>query len=124
MDNVEIPMPKGAKRNTGLTIWLWLMIIFGVIGVLSNFGSVLTGIDVGYDSWALIILGLLGIANLVLISWIFKWQIKGFQGLVVTAVIAIVINLTQGVGIWAVIFGVLSPAILYLFMKSQWKQFK
>jgi len=124
MDNVGTLMPKGTKRNTGLTIWLWLMVIAGVIGVLSNLSLVLTGLDVGYSAWALVILGLLGITNLVLISWIFKWQIKGFQGLIVTAVLAIVINLTQGAGIWAVIFGVLSPAILYLFMKSQWKMFK
>lgn len=125
MENMKGKLPMvGAKRGTGLTIWLWLMVIGNVIGVFGNLGAVFAGVYTGFSIGTLIILGLLGIVNLVLISWLFKWQMKGFQGIVITAVIAIIVNLAVGAGVGAVIFGVLGPVILYLFMKPQWKMFK
>jgi len=61
----------------------------------------------------LILLAVLGIANVIFAVLLFKWKKLGFWGFVVTSIGALIINLSMGLGVIQSLFGLLGIAILY-----------
>lgn len=70
------------------------------------------------------IMGLIGVANFVLLIFIWQWKMWAFQALIGTTVLAFILNLVAGVSLWTAIFGFLGLLITYLFMRPQWKWFE
>lgn len=124
MVEAPAPSPKAKKRSVGLTIWLWLLVIGAIFAAIANFGGAFTFAAFGVPTWASILLGLLAVANLVFLYYIFQWKMLGFQGIVATTVIAFIVNLIIGVGFGSALLGLIGPVVLYLFMRPQWSMFK
>jgi len=69
------------------------------------------------------LLGLAGLANVVFAVLIWNWRRLGFWGIIATALLAFVINLSAHLGAWAV-FGLISPLILALLVWPHWSRLK
>ncbi len=67
----------------------------------------------GTPLWALMVLGLLCLFNLVCTIALFKWQKWGFWGIVVSSVAALAVNLSIGLGIGQSLFGLTGVVLLY-----------
>lgn len=118
------PSPKAKKRNLGLTIWLVIMIFFAVWAALANFGMLFSGAYSSMPGWAVFMMGLLSVVNLVLLVYIWQWKLWAFQGFIGTTVLAFILNLTMGVSFFSALFGFVGLLILYLFMRPQMKWFE
>ncbi len=61
----------------------------------------------------IILLGIIGIANVVFSVMLFHWKKFGFWGFVITSAGALMINLTIGLSVGQSLFGLAGIAILY-----------
>jgi len=64
-------------------------------------------------SWLFPVLAVLGIFNLVCAIALFKWKKWGFWGFCASAVAALIINISTGVGIAPSLVGLIGVAILF-----------
>ncbi|MBT3230272.1 hypothetical protein HN358_00605 [Candidatus Uhrbacteria bacterium] len=124
MVDVMKPSPKAKKRNIGLTVWLVIMIIFAAWAALANFGMLFSDVYFSMPNWIVFTMGLLAVANLIFVLYIWQWKMWAFQGFVATTVIAFILNLIGGVSFISAGFGFIGVIILYLFMRPQWKWFE
>lgn len=108
-------MAEPKPRHGCLTAWLVLMII-------ANSGAVIMYLLAGNTirqnlpnaaPWAIPLLIVLGIINIICAIALFQWKKWGFFGFVVTSAIAFGINLSVGLGIGKSLLGLLGLAILY-----------
>ena len=118
------PSAKAKKRNTGLTVWLVIMIIFAAWAALANLGMLFGTSYYFMPGWIVFTMGLLSVVNVVLLLNVWKWKMWAFQALVGTTVIAFILNLIGGISFFSAIWGFVGLLILYLFMRPQWKWFE
>ena len=110
----EIEIEK--SRHGCVTAWLVLMIIAnsltGLIYLLvpENISKLLPG---EVPSLFFLVLGLIGISNVVFSMALFRWKLWGFYGFIVSSLAAFVINVYIGLGTGQAIFGLAGIAILY-----------
>ncbi|MEA3429934.1 MAG: hypothetical protein U9R08_01540 [Nanoarchaeota archaeon] len=114
------------KRNILLTVWLIIMLIGNTLAVLSYLllNSTIASQYSNVPSWIFYIYGMLSLANLVFVIFLFKWKKWAFYAFCGSAIFAFIMNLFIGVGIFAAIVGLVGPVILYLVMKTQWDLFE
>ncbi len=104
------------QRHGCLTAWLILMIIANSIVAISYiFGGkiIAQNFPGGISNSILIILAIIGIANVVFSILLFKWMKIGFWGFLATSFITLGINLSIGISIWNSLLGLLGVIILY-----------
>ena len=113
-NTTETPQtPKTKKRNGCLTAWLILTIAFSLIFIfvyLSGGGvSVVPG-----GSWAVPVLVLLLILEIICAVALFSWKKWGFWGFCAVNVIGIVVDIGLGISIvWPLVAVLVSIAVLY-----------
>jgi hypothetical protein len=114
--DIETPNTKTGKQRHGcLTAWLILIIAFSVIFVVVY----LTGVGVNESSknmpeWAIPVLIILLIFNIVCAVALFRWKKWGFWGFCAVNVIGIIVDILIGISIvWPSIDVLVSLAILY-----------
>ena len=125
------PSARVKKHGIWLQIWLWLVIIANVIAAIASLGAVFATqtsplqatVDIT-PSWALILLGLMGVVNVVSAIMLLRWKMWGFYAIVGVSVFAFIINLVIGVDIIRSLFGFVGPVILYFLMKPRWALFE
>jgi hypothetical protein len=105
-------MSDGKQRHGCLTAWLVLMLIgnAGLVGFLLAIAAIKQRIPTG---WAFPVSAVIGVMNVVFVVAIFRWKKWGFVGLVLTSILAFVLNLMFGFGIGRSLLGLMGPAILY-----------
>lgn len=125
------PSARAKKHGVWLMAWLVLTLIANAIAAVANLGAVLSpqasslqAIADITPSWALLVLGLAGVANMVFVILLFRWKLWGFYGIVGVAVLAFIVNLIIGIDIVRSLMGFLGPAILYFLMKPRWALFE
>ena len=108
------------KRGILLTIWLLIMLIANTYTgytflklVFSEFGT-----------WMYYAYSFVSLLNVVFIISLFMWKRWAFYAFCGSSVLAIVLNLLMGLGMFAIFFGISGPIVLYLFMSSRWKMFE
>ncbi len=127
MEN-PIQPPHLKQRHGCLTAWLTLMIILNSIYSLVYLASALgTSSDLRLPSVALLLLSLVGIANIACAIALFKWRKAGFYGFIGTSAVTFVVNLSIGLGIVPSLLGLGGVGMLYgvlQFGKEQsgWRQ--
>jgi hypothetical protein len=77
----------------------------------------------GYSLDELYLLGLASLANVVFAFLIWNWRRLGFWGVVVTSLLAFIINY-RAISGPAAFFGLIGPVILGLLMSPKWARFK
>ena len=104
------------QRHGCVTAWLILMIIVNsLVAVLYLFfgGFVAQNFPGDVSMTILILLGILGIGNVVFSIMLFQWKKLGFWGFVATSLGALIINLSIGLGIGQSVSGLIGIAVLY-----------
>lgn len=114
------------KRGAWLTIWLILMLIANLYSALLYLilNKTLMSVYPHAPLVAWYIYGLLTLANFVFVIFLFMWKRWAFFACCGTTLIAFILNLVIGLGIFSAIFGLVGIVILYLSMKSRWDLFE
>jgi hypothetical protein len=116
------------KRGIWLTIWLYILLISGIITLFSNFllrGFMATAYT-NATSWTWAVFEVIILANIVFIIFLFRWKKWAFFAFCGTAAASFIINIFIGVDIdiFMALTGFASLLILYLSMKSRWDLFE
>jgi hypothetical protein len=104
------------QRHGCVTAWLILMIVLNSLTAIVYFfaSDLITQNLPGEVSTSMIILlGVVGVANVVFSILLFQWEKLGFWGFIGTSLAALIINLSIGLSVIQSIFGLTGLAILY-----------
>ena len=108
-------MSEQKQRHGCLTAVLVLMIIANSAAALMYlFGSSSIKQSLpGMPSWALVVMGVFSVFNLVCAVAIFKWKKWGFWGFIASSIVVLFVNLSIGMGIGQSLLGLVGIALLY-----------
>ena len=110
-------MASNPKQRHGcVTAWLIFMIIANSLtAVLYLFAgnTIVQNMSGNISNTMLIVLAILGIANVVFSVMLLNWKKIGFWGFVITSIVVLIINLSIGLGIAQSVLGLLGIVILY-----------
>lgn len=104
------------QRHGCVTAWLIFMIIANSLtAILYLFAGdmIAPNLPDGISDSMLILLAVLGIANVIFSILLFNWKKLGFWGFIITSISALIINLSIGLGIGQSLFGLIGIAVLY-----------
>jgi hypothetical protein len=103
------------KRHGCLTAYLVFMIVANaaVTAVYTVNGDAIRQQVPQMPSWALPVLSVFGVINLVCSVGLWKFKLWGFFGFVVSAIVVAGINVGIGLGIGSAMGGLIGVAILY-----------
>jgi len=116
MDTINENQNVTKQRHGCVTAWLVLMIIANSLTAITYlFASemITKNLSIDVSNSMIILLGILGIANVVFSIMLFQWKKLGFWGFIITSLGALIINLSIGLGIVQSLFGLVGIAILY-----------
>lgn len=116
METIDKNTNAPKQRHGCVTAWLVLMIIVNsLLAIYYLFASdMVTNNLLGNVSTTMIILlGVIGIGNVISSVLLFQWKKIGFWGFTITSVCALIINLSIGLDIGQSLFGLVGIAILY-----------
>ena len=108
-------MSDQKKRHGCLTAFLILMIIANVLTTIMYLlgSSYIKQTLPNAPGWIFPALAVLGIFNLVCVIALFKWKKWGFWGFCASAVVALLVNISIGLGIAQSLFGLIGVAVLF-----------
>ncbi len=104
------------QRHGCVTAWLILMIILNsLVAFLYLFFSdfFAENLPGTVSKSMLVVLAILGIANVVFAVLLFNWKKIGFWGFLVSAIATFIVNLKIGLGLGQSLFGLVGLGILY-----------
>ncbi len=104
------------KRHGCLTAWLVLMTILNSLAAIVYLFAgdwISKNLPEGISTPLLILLALLGVANVIFSVLLFQWKKWGFWGFIITSIGALIVNLSIGSGIGKSLFGLVGISILY-----------
>lgn len=107
---------EAKQRHGCVTAWLILMIIansFTAITYLFASDMITRALPGDASQGLIILLGIVGVANVMFSILLFQWNKWGFWGFCITSVIALFINLSMGLGIGQSVMGLIGIGILY-----------
>ena len=112
--NEKTNLPK--QRHGCVTAWLILMIILNSLAALLYLfagDTIAQGMPAGITHSILIVLGVLGIANVIFAVMLYNWKKLGFWGFVITSIGSFIINITSGLSTGQSFVGLVGIAVLY-----------
>lgn len=114
MENENPNLPK--QRHGCVTAWLIFMILVNSATAISYlFARDMVAQSLPWETsrTMIILLGILGLGNVIFAILLFKWLKLGFWGSLITSIGALIINLNIGLGIAQSLFGLIGIVILY-----------
>lgn len=109
--------PNREKQRHGcVTAWLiFVIIVNSLVSILYLFAGefIAKNSEVFISETTILLLGLLGLANVVCAILLFSWKKIGFWGFLITSVAALAINLNLGLSSGQTFGGLIGIAILY-----------
>lgn len=108
-------MAEGKTRHGCLTAFLILMIVANSLTAVMYLlrGDAIHKLFPNMPGFALPLLIVLALVNIVCAIALFKWKKWGFWGFGATSVIALIMNLALGLGLGRAFGGIIGLAILY-----------
>jgi hypothetical protein len=119
IDNPPPPIPSAdqppTSRHGCLTAWLILMLIANAATAITTPLSVanMAQASLQVNSTAIAVIVICAIANLIFAIALFRWMKWGFWGVCVTSVVALITNLSIGLGIGPSLVGLIGIGLLY-----------
>jgi hypothetical protein len=112
---IENGNPPVKTRHGCVTAWLIFMIIGNsAVALIYLFAQgFITRYQPDISSGMLILLAIGGIANVAFAVLLFQWKKWAFWGFIISAVYALIINLSIGLGIGQCMLGLIGIAVLY-----------
>jgi hypothetical protein len=121
-------MTQDRQRGTLLTIWLVIMLIangwtaFTYFQGLTN--STVNPVFQLIPGWAIVLLLILGVANVIATILLFSWKKIGLYIFSGSALIAFVVNIMIGISPLVALFGLIGVGIIWLLLRSRWHLFE
>lgn len=115
LDTPENPNVE-KQRHGCVTAWLIMMIILNSItAVIYLFASELITqrLPGAVSQTMVILLGVIGISNVVFAVMLLQWKRMAFWGFAATSVVTLMINVSNGISIGQSLLGLAGVAILY-----------
>lgn len=115
LDTPENPNVE-KERHGCVTAWLVLMIILNSLtAVIYLFASdmITANLPGSISTSMVILLGIIGVANVVFAALLLQWKKMAFWGFAATSVITLLINVTHGISVGQSLLGLAGVAILY-----------
>jgi hypothetical protein len=108
-------MAETKVRHGCLTAWLILMIIANAVTALIYLfaSEMITDSFPDAPGWAFPVLAIFGIFNVVCSVALWQWKKWGFWGFLASAIVALFVNLSIGLGIGQSLMGLIGIALLY-----------
>ena len=108
-------MAEQKQRHGCLTAVLVLMIIANSATAFMYLfgGSTIKQNLPGIPSWALVVLGIFAVFNLVCAIALFRWKKWGFWGFIASSIVALFVNLSIGLGISQSLLGLVGIALIF-----------
>ncbi len=131
MENVDNNSSQPKQRHGCVTAWLILLILVNSLTAISYLfagGLIAQNIPGEISRSMMIILALMGIANVIFAVLLFKWRKIGFWGFLLTSIVALAINLNIGMSIGQSLLGLVGIILLYAVLQikkdqvSAWNQ--
>ena len=116
-------MTKETKQHgLLLKIWLILMVIANIISALTYllFNSTVSAYYPNMPSNLFYLYGLISIADVVFLGYLFNWKKWGFYALCATAAAIFIMNISIGIDMITAVFGFSSVFLLYLILRPKW----
>lgn len=116
MENGNEPVQETKQRHGCVTAWLMLMIVLNALTSFAYFfanDKVSQTFPGGISKTALILLGALGIGNIVFSILLLGWKKVGFWGFVATSAVVLVVNLIIGLSVTQSVMGLIGIVVLY-----------
>ncbi|WP_430412929.1 hypothetical protein [Kordia sp.] len=115
MENFNDNSNYEKQRHGCVTAWLVFIIIANSLMALLYLlgGGMITENLPGVATSILVILGLLGVGNVIFAVLLLQWKKIGFWGFLGTSIVVLFINISIGLGIGQSLFGLVGVAILY-----------
>jgi hypothetical protein len=120
MDILNDPQEGMKERHGCVTAWLIFMVVANSIVVIMYLfarGMIQNNLTAAIPSWVFIVLGLMGIANIIFAVALLKWKKWGFWGFAFTSIIAAAVNLQMGTSVLQTLLGLGGVAILYAILR-------
>lgn len=109
---VKIPPQPQKQRNGCLTIWLWLVIVFNILGViLSAMGTTVTK-NLNLPGWYLPVAIVSTLAVVIFAIGLLRWKAWGFWGLVAMQGASALVNIAVDRNYFSIISAVTGVAVL------------
>jgi hypothetical protein len=122
----ETPAPPPGARNRGGCLAAFLvamMIINPLVAILYlAAGSTISKNLPDAPTWAIPVLGIFCIVNFAGAIALWRWKKWGFYAFVVSALVALVVNIMIGIPLFQVIWGPLGVVILYALVRRVWDE--
>jgi len=122
----EVPAPPPQERNRGgcLTAFLVAMMIINPLVAILYLaaGSTIAKNLPNAPSWSIPVLGIFCIVNFAGAIALWRWKRWGFYAFVVSALVALVVNIIIGIPLYQVIWGPLGVVILYALLRRVWDE--
>ena len=108
-------MPAQKQRHGCLIAFLIVMIVLNSITALAYLvgSQAIQQALPGIPAWALIVLGVVAVFNLVCAIALFNWKKWGFWGFIISSIVTLVINLNIDLGVAQSLSGLIGVAVLY-----------
>ena len=116
MNPTETTTPP--QRHGCFTTWLVLMLIANAVTAISTplMFSAMKQVAPNVSTGAVAVIVIAGIANIVFAIALFKWKRWGFYGFIASAIVALITNLSIGLGIGQSVVGLIGIPLLYWVM--------
>ena len=104
------------QRHGCVTAWLTLMIIANSITAITCLFAedlILQSLPITISKSTLIVLALIGVANVIFAILLFKWSKIGFWGFLLSTLGSLIINLNIGLDVGQSMLGLAGFALLY-----------
>ena len=108
------------QRHGCVTAWLILVIIGNSVTALVYLFAnelITQNLPIEIPNSMMIALAILGIGNVIFAIMLLKWKKTGFWGFIVTSILAMIINLIIGVGVFQSLLGLISIGLLYAILQ-------
>jgi hypothetical protein len=108
------------QRHGCVTAWLVLMIFFNsLIAIMYFFASDIVTKKSPYNvsTTMVMLLGVIGVGNVIFSILLFQWKRIGFWGFIITGILTSFINLKIGLGTLQSLFGLFGIVLLYGILK-------
>lgn len=108
-------MTDAKNRHGCLTAWLVLMLLGNSVTAVSYLqaGGNIRQTLPNMPEWAIPVLIVASLFNVVCTIALFQWKKWGFWGFCATSIVALVVNLSIGLGIASALAGLLGVLLLY-----------
>ena len=123
------------KRTTFLTVWLIIMLIFGILSIILNFvfialiniqpqSEIITELANTVPQWSIYLSAASTVLNIIFVISLFKWKKWALYGFIGLWIVSTIIEIVIGINVFILFSSIIGLIILIIAIKPNWKYFE